>query len=128
IARVTPLVSGRYQKVKDLNRRKFVSDRHFLDKRAFSHVLRAHFQPNAMFSPPCDARIDAREAKSSAPERVSRHSPPREAKWKPPERAATQISRFGVCRLTITFVPSEHVTVRMPASRSTSSVSVAEPA
>ena len=65
----------------------------------------------------------ASEAKSSSPERVSRHSPSRHLKWNPPERAATQISRFGVCRFTITREPSGHSTVRMPASRSVSSES-----
>ena len=75
------------------------------------------------FTPPCDSITRASDANSSSPERVSRHAPSCQRKWKPPLRAATQISRFGVWRLTITRLPSSQLTVRMPLSRSTSSAS-----
>ena len=53
------------------------------------------------------------DANSSSFERVSRQAPSRHAKWKPPERAATQISRFGVWRLTMILLPSAHVALAL---------------
>jgi len=63
------------------------------------------------------------DAYSSSPERVSRQRPSRAAKWKPPLRAATQISRFAACRFTMMRDPSGQVMVRMPLSTSASSSS-----
>ena len=56
--------------------------------------------------PPARARgASASSARSSA-ERVSRQRPASARKWNPPERAATQISRLGTWRLTISLPSS----------------------
>ena len=120
---------GSTRKCQGFARRFFVSVRYQL---GFGRVLARFRAPfvsrNRPFRPL--AREDRARATRTTPRRCACRATRRraQAKWKPPERAATQISRFGVWRLTITLVPSGQSMVRMPASRSTSSASRASTA
>ena len=64
-----------------------------------------------------ELQLRASAPPSSSPVRVSRQAPSRAAKCDPPARAASQISRFGVCRFTISLLASSHSISRMPSTR-----------
>ena len=66
---------------------------------------------------PARAAAASSAAPSSSPLRVSRQRRRPRRKWNPPVRAATQISRLGTWRFTISLLPSSQSISRMPSFR-----------